>query len=289
MSKKPKRILSNLTLIQQSTKVLAKHPRLLIFPFLATVIISIMYALAATPLILFLENHTHLILHASAKQYVIFFVGFLVFFFIYNLILTFFYCCVSFKIYSIFHKTPVTLWQAFKHGSARIIPLFLWTLINTTLGIFTRIIESWTDDWEKYGVVQRYLAGLYWAIASLFVMPILMLEDLYPISALKRSSHLIQQRWGGNLRSNVRLGSWTAWLHLLALIPLIIGIHFGGAHNIIVGSTITVAISLIISTFHASIFITLVTALYMYAIDEKFEVQLSEQSLANAFVSKPED
>ncbi len=76
-----------------------------------------------------------------------------------------------------------------------------WAALTTTVGLAIRAVE------QRLGVlgsILGFLSGVAWAIASFFVMPVLVVEDLGPIEAVKRSAQLIRETWGTSLRTTLR-------------------------------------------------------------------------------------
>jgi hypothetical protein len=118
--------------------------------------------------------------------------------------------------------------------------IFSWALLTTTVGTTIRAIE------ERLGIVGSllgFLAGLAWAVASFLVVPVLVVEDIGPINAVKRSAALIKQTWGTSLRTTLRFGLTQIALMLLPMFVLFIGVVIvagGSAGAIVVGGALIV-------------------------------------------------
>lgn len=81
--------------------------------------------------------------------------------------------------------------------------IMLWALVATTVGLVLRALS------ERGGVLARIgsaIAGVAWAVATFFVLPVVIFEGVNSIAAVKRSGQLISQRWGTVARTNLRFG-----------------------------------------------------------------------------------
>jgi hypothetical protein len=65
------------------------------------------------------------------------------------------------------------------------------------------------------------LLSTAWALITFFVLPLVVLEGLGPVAAIKRSGHIFKERWGTQLLGGIRIG---ASVFLFAMLPsLIVG------------------------------------------------------------------
>jgi hypothetical protein len=84
-----------------------------------------------------------------------------------------------------------------------------WAVVGLVVGTVIRAVE------QRLGVIGRlvgFLGGLAWAVASFLVVPVLVVEGLGPVAAVRRSSQLVRERWGTNLRTALRFGILQALL-----------------------------------------------------------------------------
>lgn len=96
-----------------------------------------------------------------------------------------------------------------------------YALISATVGMILR----WVRD---KGIVGRIVAGLFgtaWNIATYFVVPILVTENVGPVEAVKRSTALLKKTWGEQIVGNLGIGAafgLIIFALILVGIPLII-------------------------------------------------------------------
>jgi hypothetical protein len=99
--------------------------------------------------------------------------------------------------------------------------ILAWAVVTTTVGAAIRAIE------QRFGPIGRILgivAGIAWAIASYLVLPVIVVEGLGPVAAVKRSSQLLKQTWGTGLRTNVRAGLIQLALMIIPILAIVAGI-----------------------------------------------------------------
>ena len=92
--------------------------------------------------------------------------------------------------------------------------LLPWAVLSATVSLVLRAIE------ERAGIVGRIvgsLVGLAWSLVTFLVLPVLVIEQLGPIDAVKRSAELFKQTWGENMIANAGIG-------LVALFATIVGV-----------------------------------------------------------------
>lgn len=81
--------------------------------------------------------------------------------------------------------------------------IFAWALVASTVSIAINQLQ------ERLGLLGRFLAflaGTAWAVVTFLVLPILVLEDVGPVEAVKRSAALLKRAWGEGLAGHIGLG-----------------------------------------------------------------------------------
>lgn len=116
-----------------------------------------------------------------------------------------------------------------------------WAVLTTTVGVAVRTVERRLGI---LGAILGFLGGVAWAIASFLVVPILVVEDIGPIDAVKRSARLIRQTWGTSVRTTLRFGLIQLALILPVMALLVVGVlavATGTALGLLVGVALVVA------------------------------------------------
>ena len=89
------------------------------------------------------------------------------------------------------------------------------------------------------GVVASLLRGLLaglvaaaWSVVTFFVLPVIVLEELGAVAAVKRSSGIVRHTWGEAIGGSVRIG---ARFGLLYVLPGVLALAAGVAIALIAG------------------------------------------------------
>ena len=113
-----------------------------------------------------------------------------------------------------------TIGSALSAAAKRIGPILAWALVAATVGTVLRLLR------ERAGFVGRIvvsLAGAAWSLATFFVVPVLVLEDL-PIGAtFTRSVDTFKKTWGESFVGSASLGiaGFAAWATLVAAVGVL--------------------------------------------------------------------
>ena len=171
-------------------------------------------------------------------------------------------------------------------AAAKCLPAILgWSLLSAVVGMVIQSIE------ERVGIIGRLIVGfigIAWAIASYFVIPVIVTENVGPIQALKRSASIIKKTWGETLTTQVGL-SVLVFAAGLVTVALMVGGGavmptspvFGGS-LMALGFVWIFAAVVVGATLHA----ILTAALYLYAADGKVPQNFDNELLQNAFTRK---
>jgi hypothetical protein len=159
----------------------------------------------------------------------------------------------------------------------RILP---WAVLSATVSVIIQAIE------ERFGFLGRIigsLIGAAWNVVTFLSVPIIVFEDVGPITALKRSAHLLKQTWGENLAAQIGLGL----IGLIAFIPGLAVIFLGVAAGDVLVTVPLVAVGAVLLAIAMSIVAALSgiyrTALYRYAVDGQVPQAFATTDLEHAF------
>jgi hypothetical protein len=178
------------------------------------------------------------------------------------------------------HPTVGATLQAANQRLHRLLP---WAIVTATVTIILNAIER-NGGWV--GRIIGSLLGLAWTVLTFLTVPIIMLEDLGPGNALKRSKELFTKTWGENLALNFGLGA----LGFLAMLPAFavaaLGVATGVTAIIVVAVAIAVAWFAIAQAVIAALSGIFRTALYRYAADGVVPVPFQGTPLPQAFAPR---
>jgi len=110
--------------------------------------------------------------------------------------------------------TP-TLGYGLRHATARLGPIFLWSLIATTIGLLLNAIERRVSF---LGKLTTWLFGFAWATATYLIIPVLIAENGGALASLRRSSQLARKTWGDQIVAAIRFG----WRGVAVFLPCVV-------------------------------------------------------------------
>ncbi|MBZ0275783.1 MAG: DUF6159 family protein [Anaerolineae bacterium] len=109
-----------------------------------------------------------------------------------------------------------TLADGFRIARERLGTIIGYALVSATVGIILRAIS------ERGGIVGQIassILGFAWSVVSFLVVPVLVVENVGPVDAVKRSGELLKKTWGEQLAANFGMGAVFGLLSFAILIP----------------------------------------------------------------------
>jgi hypothetical protein len=133
--------------------------------------------------------------------------------------------------------------DGFRIASERLGKIVAYAFISATVGMFFR----WLSEKVLLGRIVAGLIGVTWNIATYLVVPVLVVEDVGPVDAIKRSAALLRQSWGeqiaGHAGISLVFGFITVGI-MLAAVPVLIGIIALKSVVLIVGAVLALIVIL---------------------------------------------
>ena len=116
-----------------------------------------------------------------------------------------------------------------------------WAVISATVGFILQLIH---DKLGFLGSLLNLFGGLAWSIATYVVVPVLVSEDVGPVTAIRRSTQVLRDTWGTSLRTALRgavltLGFWIPFAVLAVVGGMMI--CFGGGLVLVIGIALAAA------------------------------------------------
>lgn len=171
------------------------------------------------------------------------------------------------------------VWDGINAANARFFQILTWSFVAATLGVLLRIAAVRSDAGGRF--VSRLL-GYGWPIATLFVLPTMVIEGIGPIKAFRRSHALLRERWGAHQKGVLGTGVVFLLLFAFGLIPLLWGI-LGEPENLgwVLGA---VLYWLVLTALWSVIHGILVATLYHYATEGEAAFGFSWQALNHPWI-----
>ncbi len=202
-------------LIKASAKVLVADKELMIFPIISvigTLIITVTFFLP----FLFSNILDSLIKGGSGLFGVI--VLFLYYIVQYSVV---FFCntaLVGAAIIRLRGGDP-TIGDGIRIASRQFFPILGFAVIAATVGMLLKIVSEKSKGFGRFIVS---LVGFAWNIATFLVVPVLAVENVGPIEAIKRSVALLRKTWGEQIVGGLGLGAVFGLAAFVIIFPAII-------------------------------------------------------------------
>lgn len=209
------RISNSWRLVKASAAVLQADKELLVFPIVSAVLSLLVVATFIVPIILAGIFDSRVIAESGmpALGWVFGFLFYVVQYFV------IFFCntaLVGAALIRLRGGDP-TVSDGFRIAGSRVGVILGYALIAATVGMILRAIS------ERSGLLGKLvvgLVGLAWNLATYLVVPVLAVEDVGPIEAVKRSSAYLRKTWGEQIVGTAGMG---IVFGLLAFATLVVG------------------------------------------------------------------
>lgn len=272
-----------------SWSVLKLHPKLLVFPIISG--LSLIALVGAIGISMYLErSHMAALMEFLKKDNphdpIVYAVAF-VFYFVCSFIVIFFNAALVFCAMQAFAGTTPSLRAGLSTAAGRLPQILGWTLVAATVGVLLNALQNTLRD--RLGFLGTLLGGLLefgWAVATFFVIPVVVVDGLGPIAAVKRSAAILKRTWGESLGGEGGLGiiAFAASVPAIALLALVGAIAGKGAGVaiIVVAVLYLIALSIVFATLGA----IFRTGAYIYATTGEAPSSMDPKLLQASFRKK---
>ncbi len=162
-----------------------------------------------------------------------------------------------------------------------------WAAIAATVGVLLNVLSNRGD---RITEILAMIGAAAWSLATFLIVPVLVVEDVGPVDALKRSTTLLKRTWGEQIAGNAGIGLVTGllmvvviaigggliWLAALTSNVFVIGI---AVIPVLVAAAITMAVTSAMGTVYSA-------ATYRYAVNEPTVGFGAADLLPTAFTAK---
>lgn len=92
---------------------------------------------------------------------------------------------------------------SFRAASARFKQILGWALVAATVGLLLKMIQYRASVVGKFVIG---LVGITWSVATYLIIPVIVMEKVGPLDALKESGRLVKKTWGEQVSGNIVFG-----------------------------------------------------------------------------------
>lgn len=161
-----------------------------------------------------------------------------------------------------------------------------YALISATVGMVLR----WLSERGLLGRIVSSLFGLAWNIVTYLVVPILVIESVGPIEAVKRSGALLKKTWGEQIVGNLGIGlvfTLITFALILLFVPVIVAVAATKSAAVIISTIVLFVLVIIAFGLIGSALNGIYTAaVYRYATEGDAGTFFDTELVQNAFRAK---
>ena len=214
----------SIELVKASYSVLRQDKELLVFPFISTlglivVTILFMIPLAATGIFEAASTTTTAAdgtvetALSSAQTITLFVFVFLFYLVTYTVIIFSNTALIGAALMRLRGEDP-TVADGFRIARERLPTIIGYAAISATVGMILQAIRG--DEDNIVGQIVAAIIGTAWNLITFLVIPVLVIENVGPIQAIKRSGTLLKSTWGENVVASFGMGI----IQLLAMLAV---------------------------------------------------------------------
>ena len=249
------RISRTLELAKASWQVLKADKELVLLPVLSLVATIAVAASFLAPIVL--QGDATALDDADALTYVLLFVAYVVLAFV----TIFFNAALVHAANERLEGGDPTVGSALRGAMLRVGRILPWAIVSATVSVILQAIR------ERGGFISQIaasIAGLAWSLVTFLVLPILVIENIGVMDAVKRSGSLFKRTWGENVAAQVGFGLLGFVIALPAILLAAAAFALGetiGMIGLVVAVLWILASAMVISALNG----IFQTALYRYA------------------------
>jgi hypothetical protein len=203
------------------------------------------------------------------------------------IIITFFEVCVVNTCRARFSGGNATFRESIVFASSRFWTIIKWGIVSGTVMSILKAIQSLTSR-SLIGSLIAWMTKKAWALATAFVIPIIVYENIGSGKAISRSMEILRKTWGENLFRYFGLGFVQFLCNLLGfMFFMIVGLFLGMSdimRLILLG--VFILYFVIVNSLFAIASHAFNTALYIYATENKVPDGFDSEVLRDAFMKK---
>jgi hypothetical protein len=187
-----------------------------------------------------------------------------------------------------------TVSDGFKIANERLGKILGYAAIAATVGVILNSIRSSARESKNpvgqiLGSILASIVQVAWNIVTFLVVPVLVVENVGPIEAIKRSGALLKKTWGEQLVGSFGVGMVFGLITFLAIIPLflilVFAISTASVFLIVLAVILFVAVIGFLNLLSGALGSIYRVALYQYATTGSTQL-FNPDLMQNAFTTK---
>ncbi len=266
-------------LVQAAWQVLQQDKELLVFPIVSAFGVVLVSGVFAVPGFLVAASDN------PAAQYAGYALAFLFYLVTYTVIFFANAALVGAALIRLRGGDP-TLGDGFSIAFSRLGAILGYALISATVGMILQMLS----EKNQIGKFVANLLGSAWNIATYLAVPILVVENVGPLEAVKRSVAYLKRTWGEQIVGNAGMGLVFGLLFFAVILAGGAGIFVALSLNLtplVIGViAIIVVVLILLALLNATLTGIYTAAVYRFAVEGATESQFPAALVQNTFRAK---
>jgi hypothetical protein len=270
------------SLMGMSWRILTEDKKILIYPLMSG--LSCLAVAASFIVPLFVTGRWHPPTTTAQPARLIAYYGFLFLYYYCNyFVIVFFNSALVSHVVMKMNGDQPTLGDGFRAAFARWPLIAGWALIAATVGFLLKIIEDRSD---RIGQIVAALLGGAWALMTFLVIPVLVVEQKNPFSALKESTVLLKQTWGERIMMNFSFSAISFLLMIAGVALIVLGVLSKSLVVLAICVAAAVMYFILLTLVQSALEAIFQTAIYFYARNRQAPPGFDEGVLENAIAQR---
>jgi hypothetical protein len=265
-------------LVKASWRILSQDKKLLVFPVLSGIITLLVVISFILPLIL-----SGAVFGRAAAGPVPWYVLLFLFYIVSYFVAIFFNTALVTCVHALLQGRETSLSEGLSNAVRHIGPILVWAIIAATVGIILRTIQ---DRSGFIGRIAVAIVGGIWSLVTIFVVPVLVLEDKGVVDATKESVALFRKTWGESVVGSVSIGVIFGAILIVGLFGVFAAFLTRSITVMILSVGLFIVLLTVVSVVASAMQGIFVVALYTYAKTGNVPEGFGKGVLENAFVPK---
>jgi len=175
-----------------------------------------------------------------------------------------------------------TVAEGMEVATAKLNRIVSWTMVSIAVGLVLQVIA---ERFRLAGAIAARLLGMAWNLATMFVIPVIALEDLPVRASMRRSASIFKSKWGESVVAQGTIGLAVMFFMFPAMFVVLLCAMVSAPLAIATAIVLFGGLALISGALDAVVDV----ALYRYAMDGTVLGAFTAEDLDDVFQPKNRD
>jgi len=209
-------------------------------------------------------------------------------YFLCSFVIVFFNAAMVFCSLQAFNGEEPSIGKGLATAAGRLPQILAWSLLASTVGVLLSALQEFLKDkLSIFGSLLGSLLEASWALVTYFVVPVLVVDGVGPVEAVKRSGAILKKTWGESLAGQAGMSAISFLLLFPVFLLVVVAmITFKAAALAWVIAVAAVPYALAVILVFATLGSIFQTGTYVYATTGKAPETIGDDLVASAFRKK---